>query len=401
LHTAVWTGNEMIVWGGEVYDHPVWLQLNTGGRYRPDTNTWAATSTGENVPPVRIYHTAVWTGTEMIVWGGDSDTIFNGVGRYNPLTDSWIGTSTDSNVPTARYWHTAIWTGSDMLVWGGNTFGGNLTNTGGRYNPTTDNWAATSTPGNVPVERARHSAVWTDKEMIVWGGSSLYGTANTGGRYCACPNGRTAYRDADGDGYGDARAATPSCDGTLPVGYVADNTDCDDTDADAHPDATETCNGIDDNCDGQIDENSSGIDSDADGRHNACDNCVLDFNPSQSDSNHDGEGDACDINDGLIYVYAADRDSREWQAESGYTTWNSYRGSLAVLRATGQYTQAPGLNPLAAHDCGVNVPHVFDPFVPDLGEVAFNLVTGVAGGVESGLGTDSAGAPRANANPCP
>jgi hypothetical protein len=38
---------------------------------------------------------------------------------------------------------------------------------------------------------------------------------------------------------------------------------------------------------------------------------------------------------------------------------------------------------------------------PGPGEVAFNLVTGVAGGVESGLGTNSAGAPRPNANPCP
>ena len=51
-----------------------------------------------------------------------------------------------------------------------------------------------------------------------------------------------------------------------------------------------------------------------------------------------------------------------------------------------------------------------DPYtttwVPDVaslpeGKVKFSLVTGVTGGVESSLGTNSAGVPRANANPCP
>ena len=46
--------------------------LNTGGRYNPSTDSWTATST-INAPTARDYHTAVWTGTEMIVWGGYSD----------------------------------------------------------------------------------------------------------------------------------------------------------------------------------------------------------------------------------------------------------------------------------------------------------------------------------------
>ena len=44
--------------------------LNTGGRYNPSTDTWIATST-INAPDGRTGHTAVWTGSEMIVWGGD------------------------------------------------------------------------------------------------------------------------------------------------------------------------------------------------------------------------------------------------------------------------------------------------------------------------------------------
>ena len=39
VHTVVWTGTEMIVWGGSVYVGGVYLNLNTGGRYDPSTDT--------------------------------------------------------------------------------------------------------------------------------------------------------------------------------------------------------------------------------------------------------------------------------------------------------------------------------------------------------------------------
>jgi N-acetylneuraminic acid mutarotase len=174
LHTAVWTGSEMIVWGG--YDASG--EPNTGGRYNPGTNSWTATST-TNAPSARHFHTAVWTGSEMIVWGGFSgiEREVNTGGRYNPSTDSWIATST-TNAPSRRDFHTAVWTGSRMIVWGG--WDGSDSNTGGRYNPGTDSWIATSTT-NAPA-RHLHTAVWTGREMIVWGG---FGNAflNTGARY--------------------------------------------------------------------------------------------------------------------------------------------------------------------------------------------------------------------------
>jgi hypothetical protein len=182
---------------------------------------------------------------------------------------------------------------------------------------------------------------------------------------------------------------------------VRENTDCSDTNAAVHPGANEICDSLDDNCDGQIDEDGEGVDSDEDGVRNACDNCEFVRNANQTDFNHNGVGDVCDTTDGLIYVYAGDPSHWEWQQEWGFTTWNNYRGSLSVLRATGQYTQAPGSNLLAAHDCGLTYNYTLDGDLPQPGEVAFNLVTGVAHGVESSLGTNSAGVPRANANPCP
>ena len=67
-HTAVWTGSEMIVWGGQ-FD--VRHFLNTGGRYDPGTDSWTATSTANAPDCAEQFHTAVWTGSEMIVWGGE------------------------------------------------------------------------------------------------------------------------------------------------------------------------------------------------------------------------------------------------------------------------------------------------------------------------------------------
>src|SRR5437868_2623567 len=137
-------------------------------------DTWTATSL-TNAPTGRYFHKAVWTGSEMIVWGGN---LLNTGGRYDPATNSWIPTST-TNAPTGRDNHTAVWTGSEMIVWaGGDSNGGSNVNTGGRYNPLTDSWTATSV-ANAPSSRQLHAAVWTGSEMIVWGGDNL----NAGGRY--------------------------------------------------------------------------------------------------------------------------------------------------------------------------------------------------------------------------
>ena len=110
----------------------------------------------------------------MIVWGGLDDTIgfLNTGGRYNPSTNSWTATST-TNAPAGRASHTAVWTGSEMIVWGGSTgIMPSVLNTGGRYNPSSDSWTATSTT-NAPAARDRHTAVWTGSEMIVWGGFGM------------------------------------------------------------------------------------------------------------------------------------------------------------------------------------------------------------------------------------
>jgi len=195
-HTAVWIGTEMVIWGGGMGDYS--HVTNTGGRYQPGkswtTDTWRPTSMA-SAPSARELHTAVWTGQEMIVWAGNHVFVTYGStdtgGRYNPATDTWTGTST-AGAPSPRIYHSAVWTGSEMIVWGGQY--GDSVATGGRYDPATATWAASSRV-NAPSARQWHTTIWTGTEMIVWGGVYRYYDPasldylsvyqNTGGRYCA------------------------------------------------------------------------------------------------------------------------------------------------------------------------------------------------------------------------
>jgi Collagen triple helix repeat (20 copies)/Kelch motif len=178
LHTAVWTGSKMIVWGG--YNG---ASLNDGGQYDSVANAWTAT-TATSAPSIRAYHTAVWTGSKMIVWGGfDGSTWLNDGGQYDPVANTWTATTT-TGAPSGRYFHTAVWTGSRMIVWGG-TDTSTYFNVGGQYDPGTtpgtDSWSATTTTG-APTGRHLHTAVWTGSRMIVWGGSNG-AFLNDGGQY--------------------------------------------------------------------------------------------------------------------------------------------------------------------------------------------------------------------------
>jgi hypothetical protein len=180
-HTAIWTGGEMIIWGGYSVGPTV---FNTGARYNPITDIWTPITTTD-APSPRGSHTTIWTGQEMIVWGGggvSNGTLTNAGARYNPAIDKWLPITT-TGAPAPRAYHTTIWTGSKMIVWGGlNVETSIVFNTGGIYDPQTDTWSDISIT-DAPSPRLDHTAVWTDSEMIIWGGTYYPSVTNTGGRY--------------------------------------------------------------------------------------------------------------------------------------------------------------------------------------------------------------------------
>jgi N-acetylneuraminic acid mutarotase len=162
---SVWTGSDFITWGGT--DATNTACVNTGLRYRPATNVWTPTAT-TGAPARRCYPRVAWSGTEMLIFGGNDElgVVADGA-RYNPVTDTWRSLST-SGALSPRANHAGVWTGSQFLIWGGNDARA-VFNTGAAYDPAADTWTPFSVPLAV-VGRFDVSAVWTGTEMIIWGG---------------------------------------------------------------------------------------------------------------------------------------------------------------------------------------------------------------------------------------
>lgn len=166
-HVAVWTGTEMIVFGGSAVSG-----CQSGNRYNPSTDTWTSMANA----PGCYGSSAIWTGTEMILWGLST----NAGARYNPSTDTWKPTSTGANCPIAGGYRSLVWTGTEMIVWG--SPGSYTWGSGGRYNPSNDTWLPTAVGGSCPTTRSGHSAIWNGSAMLIWGGYD--GTfLNDGGAY--------------------------------------------------------------------------------------------------------------------------------------------------------------------------------------------------------------------------
>jgi hypothetical protein len=173
-HTAVWTGTDYILWGG--YSSPTAF-ATSGARYTPEVDQWQALSP-LNAPASRGGHTAVFTGTEMLVWGGsDSSTFFANGARFNASTLRWSSLAT-VGAPAGRDGHVAVWTGTRMVVWGGQDADG-LRNDGGVYDPSNNTWTPLTLP-NPPEARVGATVVWTGDRALLWGGDGEAGPLNTG-----------------------------------------------------------------------------------------------------------------------------------------------------------------------------------------------------------------------------
>ncbi len=175
LHTAVWTGSKMIVWGGRTYDSPE--ATASGAIYDPATKTWTPTSmTGAPAP--RLGHAATWTGSKMLIWGGFGAADYEPNGAaYDPATDTWSPMAS-AGQPGTRLFFGAAWTGSVWAIWGG-ARASTVLGDGATYDPSTDQW--TSMPGGgAPSKRFNPAFVWTGTKIVSWSGYDFFDWFATG-----------------------------------------------------------------------------------------------------------------------------------------------------------------------------------------------------------------------------
>jgi hypothetical protein len=156
---AIWTGQEAI------------FLLATENRlegqaYDPATDSWRTIATAPLAS--RSEAAAVWTGSEIIVWGGgvpDHPTAVSGA-AYDPIDDTWRRIA---DAPIELNLMSGMWTGREMLVFGSLLDNRNIADTnasvGAAYNPATDTWRKLP-PSELSPQAT--SAVWVGNRMVAW-----------------------------------------------------------------------------------------------------------------------------------------------------------------------------------------------------------------------------------------
>ena len=170
-HSAVWAGTKMLVYGGTGISAPCSqiCPLGDGAAYDTVTRTWRPLAPAPLAP--RSGHRAVWLQNRMVVWGGAGEgggALTDGA-SYDPVADSWA--PLPPSPLEARAGHEAVTTTHQLLVWGGSAeAGGRNFADGAVFTPASNSWTPMAAPPASLTGRDSFAAVWTGGQMLVWGG---------------------------------------------------------------------------------------------------------------------------------------------------------------------------------------------------------------------------------------
>lgn len=158
---AVWTGDEAIFLRTSGEKGRI-----DGAAYDPTSNTWRRI---RDAPIRRAYGgVRVWTGDELIVWGGGDrgkERSLRGA-AYDASSDTWRPIS---EAPFGLNLVSGVWSGEEVLVFGSLLSGANRaptpTSVGAAYDPASDTWR--ELPPSALSPQAT-SAVWIDDRLVAW-----------------------------------------------------------------------------------------------------------------------------------------------------------------------------------------------------------------------------------------
>ena len=163
-HVMVWTGHELLVWGGANASGV----RDDGASFDPAARQWT------RLPDSPLHPTSaqlldVWTGTELLVWDNDgSDSSHRAGAAYNPATRTWR-TIAPSPVPPNQYQPIIVWAGTRALVWSATNATANsepVRTFFASYDPQSDRW---QTLDSGPLDVNGADAAWDGHELLVTG----------------------------------------------------------------------------------------------------------------------------------------------------------------------------------------------------------------------------------------
>jgi N-acetylneuraminic acid mutarotase len=191
---VVWTGREMVVWGGAWRAGNASIWLDDGAAYDPVGDRWRSIANSPLGP--REEALAVWTGREVLVWGGRPGTEakygyndFVDGALYDPARNTWRPMA---EFPLGPRWGArAVWSGTVLVVWGGaradEPEDAPRLADGAAYDPARNEWKklpdSPLTPRLTPL-----GAAWNGSVLLSWGygqenapqpGSALYDPAGS------------------------------------------------------------------------------------------------------------------------------------------------------------------------------------------------------------------------------
>ena len=130
-------------------------------------STWSAAA----APPLssRLSQASVWTGTELLIWGGlqmgQEFTPADDGAAYDPATGSW--TPMPASPLSPRDGTFAVWTGHQALFWGGGNGSPTPLMDGASYDPASRTWTPMPASPLQADADGRLTVVWTGAQMVV------------------------------------------------------------------------------------------------------------------------------------------------------------------------------------------------------------------------------------------